>query len=75
MFLQFLVFLADHMVLVASSMDLIDLLFSKKVYQILKTCNLAINFGDKSLDYNLIENFMAYVIIIIQNDQTENYLA
>jgi hypothetical protein len=47
------------MVLVASSMDLIDLLFSKKVYQILKTCNLAINFGDKSLDYNLIENFMA----------------
>lgn len=61
------------MVLVANFMDLVGLLFSKKEYQTLGIYNLAINFGDKFMDYYHIENLMAQAIMIIQNDQTKNF--
>lgn len=51
--------MADHMVLVANFMDLVGLLFSKKEHQTLEIYNLAINFGDKFMDYCHIENLMA----------------
>ena len=61
------------MVLVANFMDLVGLLFSKKVHQTLETYNLAINFGDKFMNYFHVENLMAQVIMIIQNDQTKKF--